>query len=120
MTTRSALFTAEFEQAEVSGRRRSVRAPVSLDARLGRGGLDRALCKVVDISIHGARLQTYSELRQGSTIWLTLPTIGQHAATIVWGNDFEAGCQFLRPLEEEEFMALVELNAAIAPPSADD
>ena len=113
------LFAAEFEPAEVNGRRRSVRAPVSLDARIGRGGFDRALCKVTDISIHGARLQTYSALRPGSTIWLTLPTIGQHAAEIKWANDFEAGSQFLQPLTEEQFLALVEVNAAIGKPATD-
>ena len=61
---KSVAFAAEFEPAVALGRRRSMRAPVSLDARIGRGGLDRALCRVVDLSLHGARLQTYSALRQ--------------------------------------------------------
>lgn len=110
------LFAAEFEPAQVTGPRRVLRAPVSLDARLGRGGFDRALCKVIDISSHGAKLQTYSPLRIGSMIWLTLPTIGQHCATIVWATDFEAGCQFAKPLEEDDFLALVAINAAIGKP----
>ena len=103
---KSVAFAAEFEPAVGLGRRRSVRAPVSLDAKIGRGGLDRALCRVVDLSQHGARLQTYSSLRTGQDIWLTLPKVGHCAANIVWANDFEAGLQFHIPLTEEAFEML--------------
>ena len=83
-----------------------MRAPVSLDARIGRGGLDRALCKVTDLSTHGARLQTYSELRAGVMIWLALPKIGHVAARVVWADDFEAGLEFQDPLSAEDFEIL--------------
>ena len=99
-------FAAEFEPAVGLGRRRAMRAPVSLDAKVGRGGLDRALCKVVDLSTHGARLQTYSELRAGQDIWLTLPKVGHCAASIVWASDFEAGLEFHIPLTEAAFEAI--------------
>jgi hypothetical protein len=103
---KSVAFAAEFEPAVGLGRRRSMRAPVSLDAKIGRGGLDRALCKVVDLSPHGARLQTYSELRVGQNIWLTLPKVGHTAANIVWANDFEVGLEFHFPLTDEAFETL--------------
>lgn len=99
-------FAAEFEPAETLGRRRAPRAPVSLDARIGRGGLDRALCRVTDLSTGGARLHTYSELKVGSSIWLTLPGIGQCSAIIRWVRDFEAGCEFHQSLDEAAFEAL--------------
>ena len=102
------MFAAEFEPAETTSRRRSPRAPVSLDAHIGKAG--RTLCKVVDISIHGARLQTYSGLQRGSTIWLTLPHIGSVAADVMWADDFVAGCQFQRPLDADLFDQLVELQ----------
>lgn len=102
------MFAAEFEPALTNGRRRSPRAPVSLDARIGKAG--RTLCKVVDISIHGARLQTYSALAKDSTIWLTLPEAGSVAAHVKWADDFAAGCQFQRPLELDIFEKLVQLN----------
>ncbi|MDR6850902.1 hypothetical protein J2Y54_000395 [Sphingomonas sp. BE123] len=98
-------FTAEFEPA-VLGRRRAPRAPVSLDAKLGRGGLDRALCKVVDLSTHGARIETYSAVRRDSMIWLTLPHVGHWAARVVWASDFEAGLEFQIPLSDAEFEQL--------------
>ncbi len=100
------MFAAEIEPAEQGGRRRSPRAPVSLDARIGRGGLDRALCKVTNISMHGCRLQTYSALRAGTMIWLSLPEVGHCAARVVWADDFDAGCEFHEPLTLEVFQAL--------------
>ncbi|MGL4314453.1 MAG: PilZ domain-containing protein [Sphingomonas sp.] len=109
------LFAAEFEPAQIDTRRRSPRAPVSLDARIGRGGLDRALCKVVNVSLHGAKLQTYSLLKVDAAIWLTLPVVGRRAATIIWATDFEAGCQFLEPLTDAELETLVEIS-----PKSDD
>ncbi|NML05216.1 PilZ domain-containing protein [Sphingomonas sp. G-3-2-10] len=99
-------FAAEIEPALGLGRRRSMRAPVSLDAKIGRGGLDRALCKVIDLSQHGAKLQTYSELRAGSMMWLTLPKVGHWGARVVWARDFEAGLEFQNPLSEEAFEAI--------------
>ena len=112
------MFAAEFEPAMSNGRRRSPRAPVSLDARIGRGGFDRALCKVSDISLHGARIQTYSGLRKGSMIWLTLPRLGQVAATIMWADDFEAGCQFQEPLDDSAFAMLIDHGSVPQPRAA--
>lgn len=102
------MFAAEYETAKVDRRRRSPRAPVSLDASLGLGGLARTLCKVLDISIHGARLQSYSALTRGSTIWLTIPGVGSVAGDIMWADDFLAGCQFHRPLDPEVIETLAE------------
>jgi len=112
------MFAAEFEPALFSGRRRSPRAPVSLDGRVGRGGLDRALCKVTDISLHGARIHTYSGLRKGSMIWLTLPRLGQIAATIMWAEDFVAGCQFQHPLDDDAFATLLDMGHQPQPRAA--
>lgn len=100
------MFAAEFEPAVID-RRRNPRAPVSLDARVGRGGLERALCKIVDLSVGGARVQSYSTMTKGSTIWLTLPGLQPIAADVIWAGDFVAGCQFRTPLSAEQFQVLV-------------
>jgi hypothetical protein len=101
------MFAAEFEPAQTDGRRRSPRAPVSFDARVGQGGLGRTLCKVVDISLHGCRLQTYSAMRKGDTIWLNLPLLGPVAANVMWADDFTAGCQFHAAIDKQAFEALL-------------
>ncbi|ODP36152.1 PilZ domain-containing protein [Sphingomonas turrisvirgatae] len=99
-------FSAEFEPA-VIGQRRNARAPVSLDARVGRGGLDRALCRVTDLSAGGARIEMFSQLRRDSMIWLTLPHVGHWAARVAWSTDFEAGLEFEIPLTEAELDSLI-------------
>ena len=104
------MFAAEFEPAEQNGRRRSPRAPVSFDARMGQGGIGRTLCKVVDLSLHGVRLHTYSALKRGTTIWLTLPMIGPVAADVMWADDYVAGCQFRTPLKPDAFERLAALG----------
>lgn len=101
------LFNAEFEPAVADDRRRAPRAPVSLDARIGRGGLDRTLCKVTDLSVHGARIQTYCALKKGAMLWLTLPLVGPVVAIVRWSDDFEAGCEFQEPLDRDLFERLV-------------
>ncbi|PAX09585.1 PilZ domain-containing protein [Sphingomonas lenta] len=105
------MFAAEWELAQLD-RRRAPRAPVSLDTQLGRGGLERALCRVLNISTLGVKLQTYSALRRGRTIWLTLPGLGQRAADVIWADDFTAGCQFREPLTQEQVDTLAAENPA--------
>ena len=106
MAQRPVLVEAETESAQPVGRRRSARAAVSLDARLVCAGFDRALCKVTDISIHGARLEIRSPLRAGSLVWLTLPEMGHRSARVVWATDSEAGCEFMLPLTGKALKAL--------------
>jgi hypothetical protein len=103
------MFAAEFELAQISDRRRVRRAPVAMDAKLERGGLGRALCRVINVSAHGVRLHTYTALRKGGTIWLTLPRIGQIAADVVWADDFAAGCEFRTKLTTDQFASLAEV-----------
>lgn len=109
------MFAAEFEPAVVTTRRRSPRAPVSLDAQLGKGGLGRALCKVVDLSMHGVKIQTYGALKRDSMLWLTIPTLGARAVRVMRSDDYEAGCEFLDPLTQAEFDAVVELDGTLRP-----
>jgi hypothetical protein len=99
-------FAAEIAPMPTIGKRRIPRTPVSFDAQFGRGGLDRTLCRVTDISPRGARLQTYSALRIDSLIWLSLPGLGHHVARVAWADDFSAGVEFRTPLSDELFEAL--------------
>ncbi|MFS0771301.1 PilZ domain-containing protein [Sphingomonas sp. 1P08PE] len=92
------MFVAEFEQVDPKGRRASPRAPLAITASLDHRRLGRAVCRVVDLSTTGARLQTYSALRRGSMICLLLPGLAGVEAEVMWSNDFLAGCQFRRPI----------------------
>lgn len=107
------MLAAEIEPAFPAGRRRSARESTSLDSDIDRDGLDRALCRVVYLSLHGARLQTYSPLKRGATMWLTLPSLGTRAASIVWASDFLAGCQFFEALSDDEFETLLDQDETL-------
>ncbi len=107
------MIAAEIEPALPDGERRSARAPITLDAGIIRDGYDRTLCKVMDVSMHGARLQTYSALRRRALVWLTIPQIGARAARVMWADDFTAGCEFIEPLHEMEFKALIAIDATL-------
>ncbi|WP_298670118.1 PilZ domain-containing protein [uncultured Sphingomonas sp.] len=108
------MFAAEFEPAPNDIRRRGPRAPVSFDSAVEPGGIARALCKVIDLSIHGARLSTYSALRKGMAIWLTLPEIGRVGADVMWADDFAAGCRFHAPLDPDTFEQLLHRDGHLA------
>ena len=99
------MFSADFEPGEAT-RRRDRRTPVALDAEIGN--LGRALCKVVDISVHGARLITYSGLKVSTLIRLRLPLIGEIEAVVKWADDYNAGCQFTKPLPADALQNLLE------------
>jgi hypothetical protein len=100
------MFAAEFEPAAGPRRRREPRASAAIDAQLDSAGIGRALCRVLDFSITGARIEIYSELERGALIWLALPTVGRRAARVVWSRDFEAGLEFSKPLSAKALKAL--------------
>ena len=104
------MFAAEFEPAVLDHHRRSPRTAVALKVDVEKAGLGRTLCKVVDVSMHGARLQTYSAMRRGAAIWLTLPHVGPIAAVVMWADDFPAGWQFRKALTPAQFDDLIALG----------
>ena len=108
------MFAAEYEPAAHGHRRRAARAPVSVAARLAaeeaRAPVSRTLCRVADITVHGCKLQTYTALRRGSAIWLTLPGVGAVEAEVIWADDFNAGCVFHDPLRPSLVEKLAKLH----------
>lgn len=94
-------------------RRSEERLPADIRARYGAGGLpERALCRIVDITRYGARLEVYCDLPRFSMITLRLPNDEIIRARVMWSNDFEAGCRFLEPLRTDTFDAIFEKGHA--------
>ena len=106
MHKREAIFVAEFEPVTGRRTRRESRAAAALEVQVSVAGGGRALCRILDFSAHGVRLQTYSELQQGDMIWLTLPGAGRCSARVVWARDFEAGLEFKTPLSSKALEAI--------------
>lgn len=106
------MFSVEIaRQNSRSDRRSAHRNRVDFAGRITTRDQWRAVCRVTDLSRQGARLRTYSALEEGATIWVRLPGIEQRTATIVWSDDFAAGCHFAEPLSEAEFETLSATHA---------
>lgn len=67
----------------------------------------RSVCRVADLSCHGARLATFSALTKGTIVWINLPDQPARKGEIVWADEYSAACRFLVPLEECAVTALV-------------
>lgn len=100
------MFAAEYAPA-ARPFRRSKRARLELETPAEQSGMARTLCKVVDLSVHGCRLLTFSTIDRNQPIWLNLPGLGMIAAVVVWADDLVAGCVFQAPLSPESFKELV-------------
>ena len=85
-------------------------APTLITDLRGPGGATRSPCRIIDISISGARLRLYEEFAPDTSIRIALPGKGLVDAHIVWADGREAGCRFDRPLDA----ASVEMLQAAA------
>ncbi|MEG3145786.1 PilZ domain-containing protein [Sphingomonas sp. RT2P30] len=88
--------------------RREDRSPVVVPGRINDLGA-RSLCRVADLSVSGARLQTHACLTVGSPVMVTLPGQKPRPATIVWADGFIAGCEFATPLAQDLLDLLVAM-----------
>ena len=88
--------------------RRDDRSQVVVPGRINDLGA-RSLCRVADLSVSGARLQTHASLTPGSSVMVTLPGQKPRPATIVWADGFIAGCEFAAPLAPDLLDLLVAM-----------
>ncbi|PCD03025.1 pilus assembly protein PilZ [Sphingomonas spermidinifaciens] len=87
-------------------RRAAARKSVSLDAGLFDAGYHGSLCRITDLSMSGARIQTFTDLVADTSILLTLPGGVRRVSRVVWSRDYQAGCQFEQPLSNFELELL--------------
>jgi hypothetical protein len=82
------------------GVRRARRASVDIAGTIDEAG-PRSLCRIIDLSLSGARLMTWQALETHATVMLTLPGQRARMARIVWSDDFD------EPLEQAALDQLV-------------
>ncbi|EGD58445.1 hypothetical protein Y88_0500 [Novosphingobium nitrogenifigens DSM 19370] len=78
-------------------RRRAERSRIEAKVQYRRSTV-RMVGATLDLSCDGARLSTPERLRVGETLWITLPGLPPRQASVVWVDNFEAGCRFEQPL----------------------
>lgn len=96
------MFSSEVVLRGEKCRREAKRHIAGFDSQIGlaAGTTARSPCRIIDISISGARLRLYQDLPPDTSIRLSLPGKGLVDAHIVWADGREAGCRFDRPLDE--------------------
>lgn len=78
--------------------RSAKRAPVKARARFREAGRNPFDVELHDLSSTGFRMVTFSRLRVGSSIWVTLPGLHTLEAIVRRGQHNEYGCEFVEPL----------------------
>ena len=86
--------------------RKAERVSLAAEVQL-RSGTRKALVKVHNLSTTGARIAVAQMLRADDQVYLKLPGLEPIEARVVWVDSFEAGCQFVRPLHQAMFEAVV-------------
>jgi hypothetical protein len=95
------MFSSEVVVRGSRNRRGAPRSKTAFDTDLRLdSAATRAPCRIIDISSGGARLRLYQDLAPETAIQIALPVKGLIDAHIVWANGHEAGCRFVRPLDE--------------------
>jgi hypothetical protein len=96
------------KQSAPDDARRQDRSAVVVPGRINDLGA-RSLCRVADLSITGARLQTHAPLTSGASVLVTLPGQKPRPATIIWSEGYVAGCAFAEPLPQDLLDLLVAM-----------
>lgn len=89
--------------------RQAERVPVNIDAQLRELGANWADVHVHDISTHGAMVEADDLYPTGSYVWLKLPGVGAVNARLLWRDCFRYGCEFVTPLDREQWSAAADL-----------
>jgi hypothetical protein len=99
------MANAEPQAGHGSGRKFE-RVPIRAAVQF-RAGARRSQVTVSDLSTHGARISFAHVLRAGDQFYLKLPVIEAIEAEVVWVDQFEAGCKFMRPIHPAMFETVV-------------
>ena len=77
--------------------RRAERVPIGADISLRRS------FEILDLSLHGCRVELVERVRKGDRLWISLPGIETLEAITCWVDGFVAGAEFIRPLHPSVF-----------------
>lgn len=81
--------------------RKYTRETLSTDARIQADG-DWHNCRILNISVGGAKLQTDHAVSHGIAVLLQIGQFGQFCATVAWQRNGELGVKFTHDAIEME------------------
>lgn len=89
---------ASFDQGQSTGRRQHARLSVSASAELRPRSLRKIKINVLDISVAGFRISTFSPIHVGEDVYLHLPGLAPLRGTVRWRSRDQFGAEFAQPL----------------------
>lgn len=90
-------------EAEPVDRRRSVRLPAGVEARVRELGSEGSEARVINISETGFMAESTGEFEVGSRIWLILPARERASAVVRWTAGNRLGAEFSEPIQLDGF-----------------
>lgn len=90
-----------------SGGRRSERLSYAAEVQF-RSGTRRANVRLRDISTFGARVSGVFRVQVDDRFYVKLQGIESIEARVAWVEEFEFGCEFVRPLNEVILQSLIQ------------
>ena len=81
-------------------RRRADRAALRLSATIREAGRSRTSVRLIDVSTHGCRIETASDIMAESWLWLSIAGLEAQYCRVVWRSHEFAGLEFATPLNE--------------------
>ena len=96
-------FTARIgEESDPANRRRHVRRPVDLEARVRELGANGVEARILNISEHGFMAESDGRFDVGSRVWLMLPGRERANALVKWAAGDKIGAEFAEPISLED------------------
>ena len=92
-------FTARIgEDENPADRRRHVRHPVEIDARVRELGANGVEARIINISEHGFMAESEGRFEVGARVWLMLPGRERANALVKWTAGDKIGAEFADPI----------------------
>ena len=88
-------------------RRRAARSALRLNATMRDGSKSRSKARVIDISIHGCRIECTTTVADDSWIWLNITGLETQYCRVVWHCQEYLGLEFAKPLSDAVFERLL-------------
>jgi hypothetical protein len=99
-------FTARIgEDDDPADRRRHIRHPVEIDARMRELGETGVEARILNISEHGFMAESEGRFEVGARVWLMLPGRERANALVKWTAGDKIGAEFAEPISIEDLPA---------------
>ena len=102
----SSTFTARIgEDCDPADRRRDVRRPVEVEAKMRQLGENGVEARILNISERGFMAESEGAFEIGSRVWLMLPGRERANAEVKWVAGDRIGAEFAEPISLQDFNA---------------